>query len=157
MVRGENQMQRKETKQSSDENRYFMEGYNGRDQRVASHFFYLVQVFAIFTAILGTTTVFLPNSMWKLLMTILLFIIVSMAIITLIADIQANISCKNALRKKMESLNSEYWAIINSRKKGYIEKLIKQNETSVGNFFIITSYLILFAWIIICVTSFLYK
>lgn len=150
-------MQSEETKQGLDKNKYFMEGYNQRDQRVASHFFYLVQVFAFFTAILGTTTVFLPNSMWKLLMTLLLFIIVSMAIITLIADIQANVSCKNALRKKMESLNSEYWAIINSRKKGYIEKLIKQNEASVGNFFIITSCLILFAWIIICITSFLYK
>jgi hypothetical protein len=143
-----------ETEQDSREIQYLLEGYHQRDQRLASHFFYIVQVFAFFTALLGTANLLIPNPTLRSIAILLLFVIVFMAIVSLIADIQANISCKNALRKEMERLGSRYWVIINGRKKGRLERLMKPHHASLGTLYISTSYLILIAWIVVCLAAF---
>ena len=105
------------------------EGYNGRDQLVPEEFTDSLQSFAIFRMLIGAARVFVEaGSPVGTAVIVLLGITGFIALAAFQTDIEANTSCKRALRERMRefehSLGMSHWKTLAERKTFWIEHLV---------------------------------
>lgn len=144
-------------------------GYNSRDVIVQEEFHNIVQVFSVFITIIIAFNAFIKTV--PLLHTIFIIIIGLagyLSILALLIDLQSNLSCKVALRKRAinieKILSSKYkyklWTCINKRDKYIEEAMIKGKPGSSKdiqepdrNIFIIASRLFIILWLGVVIVS----
>lgn len=139
-------------------------GYNSRDIMIQDEFSKLVQCFSVFVALVVAIQAFTQLSPFiKGAITVVLALGGIVAIFSYLVDIQANTSCKAALRKHCNVLESasiapdalKCWHAIDTRERSWLERLVKGNsigERSVGGLFVFASWIFLALWSLLSVS-----
>lgn len=140
------------------------EGYRWRDQLVPSEFAYMVQVFFIFSILTTAAKAFRFFDERFTVVVLLLFGITGLlALTTFLIDMEANISCKRALRKRGTEIEGELgdqtlrqWKTIADRLMLFEEGVLKQAsrgslEQSAANGFVWAARLLVLLWILLVV------
>lgn len=130
-----------------------LDGYHVRDQMVQDEFSKVSQLFFLFAGLLLFSTQVLKTSFWLgLSVHVILCLVGLVAMAALLADMQANASCKAALRRRCtelgEQLRRSYWPTIRDRQKYGFERCMKgaagaQFERACGNYFVFATYMLM--------------
>lgn len=137
-----------------------LNGYNYRDQIVPDEFSKLVQNFSIFLTIILAISVFIEVSqILHIILCVLIGMVGFFSIYAILVDMESNLSCKVALRKRCmeieETTKLTYWKTVEQRPKYREEHMFKgspggrEQPRRHGNIFITSARLIIVVWILI--------
>ncbi len=138
------------------------EGYEWRDKLVPSEFAYMVQVFFAFAVLTTAAKAFrLFDERFTVVVLLLFGITGLLALTTFLIDMEANISCKRALRKRGTEIEGKLggrtlrqWKTITDRLMLFEEGVLKHAsrgslEQSVGNGFVWAARLLVLLWVLL--------
>ncbi|CAN5344986.1 hypothetical protein BH09BAC1_BH09BAC1_09470 [soil metagenome] len=151
-----------------EEYRYSMDGYNYRDQLVPQEFANVLQSFSIYISIFIVLNVFGESSKIYLIIQVCLGVAGCFGIVSLLIDMQSNLSCKTALRErckqiedKLELTNEKlsYWHTVVHRIKYREERWWKgatglvENSKNHGDIFVWATRGLLIIWVFVSIAS----
>jgi Flp pilus assembly protein TadB len=136
-------------------------GYNNRDNLVPQEFANFVQSFFAFLTLLFAIHIFAEvNTLLSIMIHLGLGIAGLLVLLAFLLDMQANTSCKRALKdrsREIENTLSDYecpkiWTVIQNRRKYLEERLFKGrdrevHEKTIGGVFVNTSRALVILWI----------
>jgi small-conductance mechanosensitive channel len=145
-------------------------GYNNRDRLVPQEFSFVVLIFAGLTAVLGFLVNTLDYSKWLIATIIIVGLLGLGGLISFLVDIQSNLSCKRALRKRSEEIENLLspnvtsnenpplciWRIVIPDRKPYqycTERWFKsvQRKLKLPNYFVLACYIAIILWVILTI------
>jgi hypothetical protein len=137
------------------------DGHKSRDELIPREFAYMLQAFVIFVTLVGAAKAFLT---FDRAFAIVVFILIGLAgmicLLAFLTDIQANTSCKLALRSRAAKIEKElgaeylqYWETIRNRGMFFEEALFKGTTRdplmqSVAVGFVWAGRLLVLLWVI---------
>ncbi len=142
-----------------------LDGYKYRDAAVPTEFFQLIQLFVTFNAIMLAFSQFatIEDKKYSIAIIALIGATGFLAMLAFVLDIESNLSCKSALRKRCQELEIElekeefpigYWKAIKEREKYLVERIIKGSPgiqeiiTKHGDYIVMASRFLIGIWVV---------